>query len=133
MNNAERKKVEMEKMQLAYANYNKGERMGFTRGLSILLFSVMEELNAGQDELMRIWQKVLDIDEALRDEQCSLTLNDINYALLQEVEIVCDTDFYQIAKQMKKTNQETDVDNYKLLVNELLEKYEKNMAERELV
>lgn len=104
--------------------YNTGHHDGFVNCLTIMMYSIMECTNYRQNGLMKIWNKTLDITEALTMHDITgLTAEDIMLALAAEGGIVADALGIQEArKALEKTGGKPNPD-YKKVVDEAMARY----------
>lgn len=102
--------------------YNKGHHDGFVNCLTIMMFSIMECTNYKQNGLLKIWNKTLDITEALTMDL--LKAEDIMLALAAEGGIVADAlGIDEARKALEKTGGKPNPD-YKKVVDDAMKRYE---------
>ena len=121
--------------------YEMGHRNGFYNCLTIMLYAVMESTNYKHNGLMKIWNKTLDITEALLMPETGLKPEDIMLALADEAGIVVDEAHVKKARKIaleKGTNNqdyrkvvEDAVKLYKALLDARLEEERANEHETE--
>ena len=120
-------------------SYEMGHRNGFYNCLTIMLYAVMESTNYKHNGLMKIWNKTLDITEALLMPETGLKPEDIMLALADEAGIVVDEAHVKKARKIaleKGTNNqdyrkvvEDAVKLYKALLDARLEEERANEHE----
>ena len=81
--------------------YDMGHRNGFYNCLTIMMYSIMKSTNYKHNGLMKIWNKTLDIAEALQMPELGLTHEDIVLALAEEAGIVVDEADVKRARKAK--------------------------------
>lgn len=108
--------------------YNKGHHDGFVNCLTIMMYSIMKCTNYKQNGLLKIWNKTLDITEALTMEL--LTAEDIMLALASEGGIVADAlGVKEARKALEKTDGKPNPE-YKKIIEEAMKRYEEAVEER---
>ncbi|MBQ2431713.1 MAG: hypothetical protein IIV02_00610 [Peptococcaceae bacterium] len=99
------------------AAYDMGHRNGFYNCLTIMMYSIMESTNYKHNGLMKIWNKTLDITEALHMPGLELTHEDIVLALAEEAGIVVDE------TEVKKARRAKGKAEHQKIVEEVMERY----------
>lgn len=112
------KPYEKEMLRSIYDSYKKGECDGFFRALSIVLFAVYSSTNYKHDGLFSILDKTLFLDNAIETEGCELSLDLMNYALLEEAGLTPFKEFLPKAEAYKK---EVAVSGEKKAYKEMIE------------
>ena len=107
-------------IQLAF---EQGRHDGFVHCLTIMMYAVMETTNYRQNGLLKIWNRALDITDALAREDVELTETDIQLALAAEGGIVSDELSQEQARAaLKRTNGKPNKE-YKQVVQDAMVKY----------
>lgn len=107
--------------------YDMGHRNGFYNCLTIMMYSIMESTNYKHNGLMKIWNKTLDITEAMLMPETGLTSDDIVLALAEEANIIVDPEHLKRARRAVQNN---DDKAYKQIVEEALVKYREAVEAR---
>lgn len=108
-------------------SYDMGHRNGFYNCLTIMMYSIMESTNYKHNGLMKIWNKTLDITEAMLMPETGLTSDDIVLALAEEANIIVDPEHLKRARRAVQNN---DDKAYKQIVEEALVKYREAVEAR---
>lgn len=109
--------------------YEMGHRNGFYNCMAIMMYSVMECTNYKHNGLMKIWNKTLDITEALLDPKTGLKPEDIMIALAEEAGIVVDEASVKRARRIaleKGTNNQ----DYRQVVEDAIQVHKMILDER---
>lgn len=104
-------------------SYDMGHKNGFYNCLTIMMYSIMESTNYKHNGLMKIWNKTLDITEAMLMPETGLTNDDIVLALAEEANIIVDPEHLKRARRAVQENGGKANAEYKQIVEEALVKY----------
>ena len=110
--------------------YDMGHRNGFYNCLTIMMYSIMKSTNYKHNGLMKIWNKTLDIAEALQMPELGLTHEDIVLALAEEAGIVVDeADVKRARKAKGKAEHQKIVEEVMQRYTAIIEERNKDMGE----
>lgn len=110
--------------------YDMGHRNGFYNCLTIMMYSIMECTNYKHNGLMKIWNKTLDITEAMLMPETGLTNDDIVLALAEEANIIVDPEHLKRARRaVEKTNGKSNPE-YREIVEECMQRYKELVEAR---
>lgn len=130
-------KAEMKKNNMYYREgysngYHRGKQEGFDRSLALFLFATMEVTNYRQNGLLKIWNRVVDISEALDIPETHLTMEDIYLCLAAEGGIVTDeANRNQARLALDASNGKPDK-NYHKVIDSAMKVYETIIKMREM-
>lgn len=115
----------------ALAGYNKGHKDGFTNCLTIMMYSIFSTTHYKQNGLLKIWNRTLDIAEALTMPVTGLTMEDIQLALAAEGGIVSDESSNEQARLVLQKNGGKPNGEYKKILDAAMETYKAAIEARE--
>ena len=104
--------------------YEIGHKNGFYNCLTIMMYSIMQSTNYKHNGLMKIWNKTLDIAEALQMPELELTHEDIVLALAEEAGIVVDE------AEVKRARKAKGKAEHQKIVEEVMQRYTAIIEER---
>lgn len=111
--------------------YDQGRHDGFISCLTIMMYSIMETTNYRQNGLLKIWNRALDVTEALAMDEIELTETHIQLALAAEGGIVSDELSQEQAREaLKRTNGKPNKE-YKQIVQDAMAKYQALLDEQQ--
>lgn len=112
------------KLNAGYEAYKKGIAAGFFRCIAMFLYAALKTTNYKYSGLMRIYQRTLDIDKAIEDENCALNDELLCYALYEETDIICSPEFIPLAEAYAEEYSETKTKKgYQKQVSAILNSY----------
>lgn len=104
-------------------SYDLGHRNGFYNCLTIMMYSIMQCTNYKHNGLMKIWNKTLDVAEALQMPETGLKHEILVLALAEEAGIVVDeADVKRARRAVEKTNGKANPE-YRKIVEEAMQRY----------
>lgn len=104
-------------------SYDMGHRNGFYNCLTIMMYSIMQCTNYKHNGLMKIWNKTLDVAEALQMPETGLKHEILVLALAEEAGIVVDeADVKRARRAVEKTNGKANPE-YRKIVEEAMQRY----------
>ena len=116
--------IKNKKLNAGYEAYKKGIASGFFRFAGMFLYAVLRKTNYKRAGLVRIYNRILEIDNAIEDENCVLNDELLFYALYEETGIICSEAFMPLAQAYLVQYNETKTEvGYRKQVSDILNAY----------
>lgn len=107
--------------------YSAGHKTAFDNLMALAMFAIMEQTRYRENGMLKIWKRIVDISEAT--ELGYLSMYDIKLTLAEEVGLVCDETDRILCKIALDRNNGIKDGNYKAVVSDAMQRYEKMIEE----